>query len=98
MIEINAAWGLGEAIVGGQLTPDTITVERASGRIMRTVINKKMIMTGLIDGGVTSLPVAEDRQNAPALSEPQVQRLRRSGARSRGHFPRPDGHRVVSPR
>jgi pyruvate,water dikinase len=29
----------------------------------------------LIDGGVTSLPVAEDRQNAPALSEPQVQRL-----------------------
>ena len=75
MIEINAAWGLGEAIVGGQLTPDTITVERASGRILRTVINRKMIMTGLMDSGVTSLPVPEDRQNAPALSDPQVQRL-----------------------
>jgi rifampicin phosphotransferase len=75
MIEINAAWGLGEAIVGGQLTPDTITVERVSGRIMHAVINKKMIMTGLVDGGVTSLPVPEDRQNAPALSNPQVQRL-----------------------
>ena len=75
MIEINAAWGLGEAIVGGQLTPDTITVERASGRILRTVINRKMIMTGLMDSGVASLPVPEDRQNAPALSDPQVQRL-----------------------
>ena len=75
MIEINAAWGLGEAIVGGQLTPDTITVERASGRILRTVINRKMIMTGLMDSGVTSVPVPEDRQNAPALSDPQVQRL-----------------------
>ena len=30
MIEINAAWGLGEAVVGGQVTPDTITVDRAS--------------------------------------------------------------------
>src|SRR5215217_9342779 len=75
MIEINAAWGLGEAIVGGQLTPDTISVERASGRILRTVINRKTIMTGLIDGGVTSLPVPEDRQNAPTLSDRQVQRL-----------------------
>jgi rifampicin phosphotransferase len=75
MIEINAAWGLGEAVVGGQVTPDTITVERASGRIMRTVINTKTIMTGPAPGGVTSLPVPEDRQNAPALSDSQASRL-----------------------
>ena len=53
MIEINAAWGLGEAVVGGQVTPDAITVERASRRIMRTVINTKTIMTQLTDGGTT---------------------------------------------
>ncbi|HEY9469559.1 MAG TPA: PEP/pyruvate-binding domain-containing protein [Propionibacteriaceae bacterium] len=75
MIEINAAWGLGEAVVGGQVTPDTIAVERSSGRIMRTVINTKVVMTGLVDGGVTSLPVPEDRQNAPALSDLEVSRL-----------------------
>jgi phosphohistidine swiveling domain-containing protein len=75
MIEINAAWGLGEAVVGGQVTPDTIAVERSSGRIMRTVINTKMVMTGLVDGGVTSLSVPEDRQNAPALSDSEVSRL-----------------------
>jgi phosphohistidine swiveling domain-containing protein len=75
MIEINAAWGLGEAVVGGQVTPDTITVERASGRIMRTVINTKTIMTGPAPGGVTSLPVPENRQNAPALSASQASRL-----------------------
>ena len=75
MIEINAAWGLGEAVVGGQVTADTIAVERSSGRIMRTVINTKMVMTGLVDGGVTSLPVPEDRQNAPALSDSEVSRL-----------------------
>src|SRR5207237_2162855 len=30
---INAAWGLGEAIVSGRVTPDTVVVDRASGTI-----------------------------------------------------------------
>ena len=75
MIEINAAWGLGEAVVGGQVTPDTITLERASGRIMRSVINTKTIMTGLTDGGTAARPVPMDRQNAPALTESQALQL-----------------------
>jgi len=60
LIEINAAWGLGEAVVGGQVTPDTITVDRASGRIMLTLINVKTIMTGLADDGTVTLPVPKD--------------------------------------
>ena len=34
-VMINAAWGLGEAIVGGLVTPDTVVVEKASGAITR---------------------------------------------------------------
>src|SRR5215472_15697123 len=30
-VMINAAWGLGEAIVGGQVTPDTVVVDKVSG-------------------------------------------------------------------
>ena len=61
MIEINAAWGLGEAIVGGQVSPDTITVERSSGRIMRTMINTKTIMTQTVPSGtaVVSVPTSD---------------------------------------
>src|SRR5215203_1161454 len=65
----------GIVFTADQVTPDTITVERASGKIMRTVINTKMIMTGLTDGGVTSLPVREDQQDAAALDNSQVLRL-----------------------
>jgi len=75
LIEINAAWGLGEAVVGGQVTPDTITVDRASGRIMLTLINVKTIMTGLADDGTVTLPVPKDRQATPALTESQAARL-----------------------
>ena len=33
---INAAWGLGEAIVGGQVTPDTIVVDKDT---VETIVN-----------------------------------------------------------
>jgi pyruvate,water dikinase len=75
MIEINAAWGLGEAVVSGQVTPDTITVDRAERRILRNRINPKVIMTQLTDDGTTTRPVPRNRQNAPALTEAQVLRL-----------------------
>ena len=42
---INAAWGLGEAIVGGQVTPDTVVVEKASGAIITQEITEKDVMT-----------------------------------------------------
>ena len=32
-ITLNAAWGLGEALVSGQVTPDTFTVDRGTGRL-----------------------------------------------------------------
>ncbi|HEV2579697.1 MAG TPA: PEP/pyruvate-binding domain-containing protein, partial [Ktedonobacteraceae bacterium] len=30
---MNAAWGLGEALVSGQVTPDTLLIEKASGQV-----------------------------------------------------------------
>src|SRR4029453_6127799 len=74
-IEINAAWGLGEAVVGGRVTPDTISIDRDSRRIMRTVINTKSIMTQRSGGGTTEVSVPQERQNAPAVTELQALRL-----------------------
>jgi len=31
---LTATWGLGEAIVGGMVTPDTLTVDEATGRML----------------------------------------------------------------
>jgi len=75
MIEINAAWGLGEAVVGGQVTPDTITVDRASGVIMRTLINTKTIMSAMNSSGTASVPVPRQLQEAPAVPEQQARQL-----------------------
>ena len=37
-IVINAAWGLGEAVVSGAVTPDTLRVDKATGRILEREI------------------------------------------------------------
>jgi len=40
---INAAWGLGEALVSGQVTPDTTVIEKASGMPKHMQISKKHV-------------------------------------------------------
>lgn len=40
---INASWGLGEAVVGGQVTPDTITV--SDGKVTEARAGDKTVMT-----------------------------------------------------
>ena len=40
-IMINAAWGLGEAIVGGLVTPDTVVVDKTTGAIIAQEIAEK---------------------------------------------------------
>ncbi|MCY3972310.1 MAG: PEP-utilizing enzyme [Acidobacteria bacterium] len=38
---VNASFGLGEAVVGGQVTPDTYVVDRATGEATETIIGTK---------------------------------------------------------
>jgi len=88
-IEINAAWGLGEAVVGGQVTPDTFTVEPGSGRLIREVINQKTIMTVRTPEGTAEQAVPEDQQRRPSLSRRQVRQLARLGTRIAELYGRP---------
>jgi pyruvate,water dikinase len=44
---INAAWGLGEAIVGGLVSPDTIVVDKATGKVKKYDIAEKTVITVL---------------------------------------------------
>ncbi len=44
-VMITAAWGLGEAIVGGLVTPDTLTVHKASGQVIERKTARKEVET-----------------------------------------------------
>ena len=89
VIEINAAFGLGEAVVGGSVTADSFTVDRNSGRLLRRVIKPKTIMFVPGVGGITEQPVPEERRAEPALTEAQVSELAALGTMITDLYGRP---------
>jgi pyruvate,water dikinase len=72
---ITAAWGLGEAVVGGLVTPDTLIVEKASGRIVSQEIADKKMMTVRVQGGTEEVPVSEERRHLAVLREEEATEL-----------------------
>jgi rifampicin phosphotransferase len=80
-IMINAAWGLGEAIVGGLVTPDTVVVDKDSGAIVTSEINEKDVMTVRTPTGTHEEPVPADQRRQAVLSPAQVAELARIGVR-----------------
>jgi phosphoenolpyruvate synthase/pyruvate phosphate dikinase len=78
-VVISAAWGLGEAVVGGLVTPDTLTVDKATGQVVARETGDKQVMTVQIDGGTEEHPVPEALRRTPALDDRQAAELARLG-------------------
>ena len=70
-VMINAAWGLGEAVVGGLVTPDALTVDKESGKVVAEQVSTKEVMTVRSGGGTHEEPVPPELRTKPVLS-PQV--------------------------
>lgn len=83
-VVINAAWGLGEGIVSGILTPDEFRVRRRDLHILgRTVGNKDVLVirdprTGK---GTTVEPAAEGQAERSCLTDQQIHELSALGLR-----------------
>ncbi|MBN1179756.1 MAG: phosphoenolpyruvate synthase [Anaerolineae bacterium] len=76
---INAAWGLGEAVVGGAVTPDTLVVEKETGRILTRETAHKETMTVRVAGGTQEQPVPAQMRDAPVLDDALTAELTRLG-------------------
>ena len=74
---ISAAWGLGEAVVGGLVTPDTLLVEKATGRLLERQTADKQVMTVRLNGGTQERPVPENLRLAPVLTDADAAELTR---------------------
>lgn len=83
---ISAAWGLGEAIVGGLVTPDMLIVDKATGRVLTRETADKQVMTARLESGTEELPVPETMRDAPVLSDTEAAELVYLGARIEALF------------
>jgi rifampicin phosphotransferase len=76
---ITAAWGLGEAIVSGAVTPDTITVNKTTFRTARRETAEKSVMTVRTSTGTNEQPVPRRLKKVPVLNNARVKELARLG-------------------
>ena len=76
---ISAAWGLGEAVVGGLVTPDTLIVDKVSGAVVERQTADKAVMTVRTPDGTAEQPVPDELRCVPVLSDPAATALARIG-------------------
>lgn len=86
-IQIDAMWGLGEAIVSARwpmdhFVLDKITFSRRAGQIA----NKRVMQVAAPEGGIDTVAVPDDRQDIPCLNDEEMQQLATLGRRVEEHF------------
>jgi rifampicin phosphotransferase len=86
---INASWGLGEAIVSGHVSPDVITLDKASGKVLFKEVAEKLRMTVPADGGVFEQAVPLELQQQTVLSTEQIVCIHQLGLKIEQHFRSP---------
>lgn len=80
-VMITAAWGLGEAIVGGLVTPDTLTVHKATGQVIERQTARKEVETVLLESGTREQPLPESLRDKAVLSDEEAAALAGLGVR-----------------
>jgi pyruvate,water dikinase len=90
-IIIEAAWGLGEGVVSGSVTPDNYVIDRTTGEVTDVeVADKKTMYDKDSETGETGeRPVPEEKRTEQVLSEAEIDRLCELGEEVEDHYDTP---------
>jgi pyruvate, water dikinase len=88
MIAINASWGLGVAVVGGEVTPDDYLVSKITREVVRQTVGDKQLeyVPGTDGHGTTRIEVDDGRRHEACLSAGAIAALVDTGRRIERHF------------
>jgi pyruvate,water dikinase len=84
-ISIEAAWGLGQPVVSGEITPDQYLVDKKTAKISYKHITKQTWQMTLAG----NIAVSRDYQEAQKLSDAKVKELAKLGAHIESHYGKP---------
>jgi pyruvate,water dikinase len=88
MVALNASWGLGIAVVGGETTPDDYLVSKVTGEVVRRTVNAKEIeyVPDAAGRGTVRVEVPPERREEQCLDEEQLAALVEAAQRIERHF------------
>ena len=88
IVAVNASWGLGLAVVGGEVTPDDYLLSKVTGEVVRAQVGDKHLeYVPDPDGpGTTRADVPPERASARCLDDDALQSLLEMAKRVERHF------------
>jgi pyruvate,water dikinase len=90
VITIEGAWGLGSAVVSGEVTPDRFVIAKITGEIsVREVRDKPARHAPAPGGGTQEVAAPEELRRVPCLSDEELTALRDIACKVERHYGRP---------
>lgn len=87
---IEGSWGLGEAVVSGDVTPDNYQVDKKNNEVINvTISDKKVMYTNDESGTSIKVDVPENKRNERVLSDEELIELTEMGKRVQAHYGEP---------
>jgi pyruvate,water dikinase len=88
MVAIEASWGLGVAVVGGETTPDDFLVSKVTGEVVRRTVNEKDVeyVPDAAGRGTVRAEVPRERRSQPCLQEEHLAALVELARRVERHY------------
>ena len=78
VVAVESAWGLGSAVVGGEVTPDSFTVSKVTGDVLRRQVSEKLrrhVPDGSGNACVVDEEVPSELRSVPSISDEELARL-----------------------
>jgi pyruvate,water dikinase len=89
VITIEGSWGLGSAVVGGEVTPDRWVVGKITGEISTRDISDKAIQhLPRPAGGIETIAVGDEQRRKPCINDAELQSLREIARKVERHYGR----------
>jgi pyruvate, water dikinase len=90
VITIEAAWGLGSAVVSGEVTPDRFVIGKITGQIsVREISDKRIQHVPAASGGIKHIETPEELRRAPSISDGELAALAEIACKVERHHGRP---------
>jgi len=90
VITIEGAWGLGSAVVSGEVTPDRWVMGKITGEIsVRDISHKHAKQVQAEGGGIMEVELDAADADRPCLTDEELQALRDVGRKIERHYGRP---------
>ena len=86
-VAVDASWGLGEAVVSGEVTPDNFLIDKVLREVVKREISDKHVEYRLTDDGIVDkLEIEEARRTQPSVSDEELVAIAVLARRAEKHY------------